>query len=102
MIDEDRSQSTPEDSPEAVDATVDTADISSEEAVPVMEPAVDTPAEEIQVAEESTPVKRHLVVEAPVEEAAEEPVIPRLAEPRRAEPQEEKNPGSEASCNHTG
>jgi len=67
MIDEDRSQSTPEDSPEAVDATVDTADISSEEAVPVMEPAVDTPAEEIHVAEEPVEV----VVEAP---KVEEPV----------------------------
>ena len=67
MIDEDRSQSTPEESPEATDATVDTADISSEESMPVLEPAVDTPAEEVHASEE--PVEA--AVEAPV---AEEPI----------------------------
>ena len=82
MIDEDRSQSIPEDSPEAVDATVETADISSEEVVPAVEPAVDPPAVEVQAVEESSdpvveaPLAEEPVAEEPVAEepAAEEPV----------------------------
>ena len=90
MIDEDRSQSIPEDSPEAVDATVETADISSEEAVPAVEPAVDSPAVEVQAAEESSDP----VVEAPLAEepVAEEPVAeePAAEEPVAEEPAAEE------------
>ena len=91
MIDEDRSQPTPDESPEAADAAVETAGTGSEEAMPVMEPAAETPVETVV---EAPAIEDQPAAETPdpapaVEEAApsteDAPPAPAAAEEPEAE-----------------